>query len=245
MDSRVISCENFPMVAKELRARSYEALVAFDYVKKGWTLGAAVFQAMPRLGGLPAGEVADDVIRLAKESGVKIKKRDPREHYIVNNEGVTLSVYRGRVGAERAHRTTRKANMAGTHVAAGRSWAVEVWSAGHWTTVDGGLPRAVALSEARKLAARGERVSIAEYTQAEGSSAIGRIEVVAQRDEGISPGTRVRLTRVRHEKFRGLQGVVKRYFKGKGEVMVEVIDPNWPSRTTTYDAALVNVDVIG
>jgi hypothetical protein len=56
-------------------------------------------------------------------------------------------------------------------------WAVETFANGHWSVVEGGLVRSVAEAEARKLASKGERVSIAEYSPDEGSSALGREEI--------------------------------------------------------------------
>jgi len=56
-------------------------------------------------------------------------------------------------------------------------WAVELFDS-HWRTLIGGLTKSKALSEAKKLAKRETHaISIAEYTQAEGSSAISRLAV--------------------------------------------------------------------
>lgn len=57
-------------------------------------------------------------------------------------------------------------------------FAVEAFS-GSWRTIKGGLTRDEALVQARRIAAEGERVSVAEYTTDEGSSAVGREEVSA------------------------------------------------------------------
>ena len=54
-------------------------------------------------------------------------------------------------------------------------WAVEFFQDGHWRTVQGGLSKSEAMRQAKTYARSGdERVSIAEYSPAEGSSAISR-----------------------------------------------------------------------
>ena len=57
-------------------------------------------------------------------------------------------------------------------------YAVEIF-ASSWHVVEGGLTRKDALQQARRIAADGKRVSVAEYTTDEGSSAVGREEVSA------------------------------------------------------------------
>lgn len=53
-------------------------------------------------------------------------------------------------------------------------WAAETFANGHFSTIEGGLSRDAALAAATKLALAGERAQIAEYTTAEGTSAISR-----------------------------------------------------------------------
>ena len=53
-------------------------------------------------------------------------------------------------------------------------WSVEVFDRGHWNVVHGGLGKIVAKKQARAYVKKGERVSIAEYTDNEGSSPISR-----------------------------------------------------------------------
>jgi hypothetical protein len=54
-------------------------------------------------------------------------------------------------------------------------WAVEFWGSSGWAVAVGGLNKAEALRQAKAFAkSEGQRVSIAEYTQDEGSSAISR-----------------------------------------------------------------------
>ena len=58
----------------------------------------------------------------------------------------------------------------------GNVFAVEIFESS-WRTVAGGLTRDDAMAQAESLAADGARVSVAEYTTDEGSSAVGREEV--------------------------------------------------------------------
>lgn len=55
-----------------------------------------------------------------------------------------------------------------------RIWSVEIFDRGHWIVEKGGLGKVAAKKQARVYAKKGERVSIAEYTDSEGSSAISR-----------------------------------------------------------------------
>jgi len=59
-------------------------------------------------------------------------------------------------------------------------YAVEIF-ASSWHVVEGGLTREVAMQKARGIASASGcwRISVAEYTTAEGSSAVGREEVSA------------------------------------------------------------------
>ena len=65
-----------------------------------------------------------------------------------------------------------------------RVWAVEVMLGGSWHVTAGGLPYAEAVRHARRVLARGDagRVSVAEYSNEEGSSALRREEIVTHAD---------------------------------------------------------------